>query len=204
MNSEQYLANASPSEREVHDLDNEKTGSWECNLDEIIRAGHERPFTMLLIAELEGYDNCAYRLGGSPRYEDCTMPELSHGLYLLRQYSSTKGVHHFGILDVGNLLGYPMAGDHVVVHLTHPMVRTDRLSATGYWEVLAQINDVEGALARLRQALKYPRYDLVFNNCEHFARYVATGVRESRQVRDILSLAGIVGVVLLANTRRAA
>ncbi|MBL0178925.1 MAG: hypothetical protein IPP98_07355 [Gemmatimonadetes bacterium] len=67
MNGEQYLANASPSKREVHDLDNEKTGSWECQIDEIIRAGNDRPFTMLLLAKLEGYDNCAYCLGNSSR-----------------------------------------------------------------------------------------------------------------------------------------
>lgn len=132
------------------------------------------------------------------------MPELSQGLYLLRQYSSAKGVHHFGILDVGNLLGYQVVRDHVVVHLTHPTVRTDWLSATGQWEVLAQIKDVQGALARLRHALNHPCYDVMFNNCEHFARYVATGVRESRQVKDILTIAGIVGVAVLASTTRAA
>lgn len=67
MNGEQYLVNSSPSKREVHDLDNEKSGAWECQIDEIIRAGNDRPFTMLLMATLEGYDNCAYCLGGSSR-----------------------------------------------------------------------------------------------------------------------------------------
>ena len=67
MNGEQYPANVSPSKREVHDLDNEKTGSWECDIDDIIRAGNDRPFTMLLMARFEGYDNCAYCLGDSTR-----------------------------------------------------------------------------------------------------------------------------------------
>jgi cell division protein FtsB len=35
MNGEQYLANTSPSKKEVHDLDNEKTG---CQIDDIIKA----------------------------------------------------------------------------------------------------------------------------------------------------------------------
>jgi hypothetical protein len=64
MNGEQYLANASPSKREVHDLDQEKSN---CQIDEIIRAGHDRPYTSLSTAKAAGYDNCAYCLGGSTR-----------------------------------------------------------------------------------------------------------------------------------------
>lgn len=64
MNGERYLANASPSKMEVHDLDNEKP---QCQIDAIIRAGHDRPFTTLSAAHAAGYDNCAYCLGGSTR-----------------------------------------------------------------------------------------------------------------------------------------
>lgn len=67
MNGEQYLANASPSKREVHDLDNEKTGSWQCQIDEIIKAGNDRPFTSLQTARGQGYDNCAHCIGSSIR-----------------------------------------------------------------------------------------------------------------------------------------
>jgi hypothetical protein len=49
---------------EVHDLDNEKT---QCQIDEIIAAGHERPYTSLEAAHAAGYDNCAYCIGGSNR-----------------------------------------------------------------------------------------------------------------------------------------
>ena len=41
MNGERYLSNTSPSKREVHDLDNEKVA---CQIDEIIRAGHDKPY----------------------------------------------------------------------------------------------------------------------------------------------------------------
>jgi hypothetical protein len=64
MNGEQYLANTSPSKMEVHDLDNEKS---QCQIDEIIRAGHERPYTTLSAAHAAGFDNCAYCIGGSTR-----------------------------------------------------------------------------------------------------------------------------------------
>jgi hypothetical protein len=45
MNGEQYLGNL--NKMEVHDLDNEKTGHNQCQIDEIIRAGNDRPFTSL-------------------------------------------------------------------------------------------------------------------------------------------------------------
>jgi hypothetical protein len=64
MNGERYLANTSPTKREVHDLDNEKIN---CQIDEIIRAGHDKPYTSLQAAHRDGYDNCAYCLGGSTR-----------------------------------------------------------------------------------------------------------------------------------------
>ena len=60
MNGEQYCANV--NKHEVHDLDNEKTN---CQIDEIIRAGHDRPFTSLSSARAAGYDNCAWCLGSS-------------------------------------------------------------------------------------------------------------------------------------------
>lgn len=41
------LANASPSKREVYDLDSEKTGPNQCQIDEIIGARNDRPFNTL-------------------------------------------------------------------------------------------------------------------------------------------------------------
>lgn len=54
---------------EVHDLDNEQTGANECQINEIIAAGHARTFSpdTLEQAHNEGYDNCAHCLGGSTR-----------------------------------------------------------------------------------------------------------------------------------------
>lgn len=58
----QYCGNK--NEKEVHDLDNEKT---QCQIDEIIQAGHAVPFNYLTDAHNQGYDNCAYCIGGSTR-----------------------------------------------------------------------------------------------------------------------------------------
>lgn len=64
MNGERYHANTSPSKREVHDLDAETTN---CQIDEVIRAGHDRPYTSLTDAHNAGFDNCFYCLRGSLR-----------------------------------------------------------------------------------------------------------------------------------------
>ena len=65
MNGEQYLGNTKKTE--VHDLDREDTSGNGCQIDEIIRAGHDKPFNSLSAAHSAGYDNCAKCLGGSTR-----------------------------------------------------------------------------------------------------------------------------------------
>jgi hypothetical protein len=67
MNGERYLANTSPSKKEVHDLDNEKTGGNQCQINDIIKAGHDKPYNSQAAANAAGYDNCAYCIGGSTR-----------------------------------------------------------------------------------------------------------------------------------------
>ena len=64
MNGERYLANTNTSSKEVHDLDNEKTN---CQIDEIIEAGHDKPYNSLEKAHEGGFDNCHYCIGDSTR-----------------------------------------------------------------------------------------------------------------------------------------
>jgi len=60
MNGEQYLANT--HKMQVHDLDNEKTGKDQCQIDEIIKAGHEQPYTSNTNAKNAGYKDCEHCL----------------------------------------------------------------------------------------------------------------------------------------------
>ena len=62
MNGERQLGNVNTME--VHDLDNENTN---CQIDEVIRAGHDRPFDSLNAAHAAGDDNGHYCIGGSTR-----------------------------------------------------------------------------------------------------------------------------------------
>lgn len=53
--------------KEVHDLDNEKTGKNECQIDEIIAAKNDKPYTSFKTAHDDGYDDCAHCLANSKR-----------------------------------------------------------------------------------------------------------------------------------------
>ena len=127
---------------------------------------------------------------------------LPAGLYLLRQHSPSKGVEHYGILDTGNRLGYGL--QPVVIHQTPPGIRVDWLESTGDWLVLGRVLDEEGATARIRMSLRNPKYDLFGHNCEHFARFVATGRRESHQIQAVVAISGIVTLLILGSRTRAA
>ena len=59
MKGEQYLGNT--DKNEVHDLDNEKTKN-ECQIDEIIAAGNDKPYKTLTAAHNDGYGDCDYCL----------------------------------------------------------------------------------------------------------------------------------------------
>ena len=100
-------------------------------------------------------------------------------------------------MDVGNRLGLPQAnGLHpVVVHQTPPSIKLDWLQDTGGWEVLGKITDEANAISRMKTSLGNPTYDLFGHNCEHFARYVATGKRESTQLQAVGVVAGLVALV---------
>ena len=66
-NGHRFVGNTDKDE--VHDLDNEQIGKNECQINEIIGAGHVKIFNpdTLEQAQKERYDNCAYCIGRSRR-----------------------------------------------------------------------------------------------------------------------------------------
>lgn len=122
------------------------------------------------------------------------------GLYLLRQKSGSKGFDHYGILDVGNRIKHPQVdGRHpVVIHQTPPSVTMTWLQNTGPWSVLGRITDEARAIQRMGAALQDPEYDLFGHNCEHFARFVATGRRQSTQLQAVGIVAGLAAITMAA------
>lgn len=123
---------------------------------------------------------------------------LPNGLYLAKQKSRIKPdlIEHYGIIDIVNILNHPQGNSKmpIVIHQAFPCVRIDWLINTGRWKIVGKVNanDVVNAKKRIQKAIKNPRYNLFGNNCEHFARYVTTGIKESKQLQ------AAVGVVALS------
>lgn len=118
----------------------------------------------------------------------------------MKQKSDAKGVEHYGILDIGNRIGHPnVNGIHpVVIHQTPPSIKVDWLQNTGMWEVLGRITNEGDAKSRMNNAFRKPNYDLFGHNCEHFARYVATGRHESTQLQAVGFVAGLAALAFYA------
>ena len=126
------------------------------------------------------------------------------GLYLLKQSSGSKKVDHSAIMDVGNRSGrFPDSYFRpVVIHQSPPSIRVVWLDEFGDYDEIYRIEDEVGAAKRLNQALENPRYDLLGNNCEHFALYVATGRRQSPQLQGFAIGVGLVALAYAATRAR--
>lgn len=128
--------------------------------------------------------------------------ELTKGLYLVKKPAEKflGLVDHYAVIDVGNSLRlFPKTEKGPVV-----IEKIDGKGiVVGYildnWTIIGKVSDhyLFPASFRLVQALKDPTYDLFGNNCEHFARFIAEGKKESIQVKSFGALALIFGVVLL-------
>ncbi|MBI3754733.1 MAG: lecithin retinol acyltransferase family protein [Deltaproteobacteria bacterium] len=78
----------------------------------------------------------------------------------------------------------------IVIHQALPCIRVDWLSNTGRWIIMGKVvdNSLINAKKRIQQAIKNPKYGLFDNNCEHFARYVTTGIKESKQLQGAVAV----------------
>lgn len=105
-------------------------------------------------------------------------------IYVLREWWNVPGIYEHHGID---------CGDGTVVHYRKPSNTVERTA----WSVFTQgqpirrkdyptayIPDVvvQRALSRLGEQ----EYNLLFNNCEHFATWCKTGVNYSQQVKDFI------------------
>jgi Lecithin retinol acyltransferase len=119
------------------------------------------------------------------------------GIYLLRQKSvKYGGIHHYGFAVTGNYLPYFgfFEGVNKVIHKTNEGVFEENYDPYE-WEILGrmQSNELAVVVKRVQMSLN-DAYDLLSNNCEHFARFVVTGKKESSQIQGAVGW-GILGVV---------
>lgn len=119
------------------------------------------------------------------------------GLYLIQRFAKDKGVIHYAILDQGMRL-FQILPQHPyfparIIHLSPKGFQLEAYDEALGWTIVKKIEDEASAIQRTIEAAKNPDYNLIGNNCEHFARYVADGKRESHQVQ----LVGVLGAIAL-------
>lgn len=144
---------------------------------------------------------------GQPTYASNRIEYIPHnnlrsGLYLVKQSGRKIGLEHYGILDVGNVIGHTkVKGQHpVVIHQTPPRVRIDWLKNTGSWHIVGRVQSkhLKEAIKRVNIALRDKNYDLFLNNCEQFARFIAEGKKYSTQLRAVGVLTALGTITLLS------
>lgn len=127
---------------------------------------------------------------------------LPDGLYLAKQKSRIKPdlIEHYGVIDIGNILNHPQGNKKmpIVIHQALPCIRVDWLINTGCWKIIGKVkdNEITNVKKRIQRAIRNPKYNLFGNNCEHFARYVTTGIKESKQLQATVGIVITLGALL--------
>jgi hypothetical protein len=100
-----------------------------------------------------------------------------HGIFIgdrnVIHYAGGSGLNKKGI-EVTTYLNFMNSGSRRIVQYSQ------RLPA-------------EETVSRAYSRLGEDDYSIIFNNCEHFARYCATGISSSKQVQDVMVDAAYVG-----------
>src|SRR5438445_9059459 len=107
-------------------------------------------------------------------------------MFLLKRPSTYPLIDHYGVLVTGHLVRQfgINSSSPIVIHQTYPIPRVDWAESTGTWDILGQVlpSLVPSAMERVSLAFNDPNYDLFANNCEHFARFIASGQKTSTQL----------------------
>ena len=126
--------------------------------------------------------------------------KYSSGIYLVKTASETAPnlIDHFGVMIVGKylkLLGY---SDEIplIFHLINTGPQVDWLEVFGKPEVLGKVSLTQElpAIKRLRFAFNNLNRWYFSNNCEHFARYITEGYKQSIQLQNAAVLGSLVVV----------
>ena len=107
-------------------------------------------------------------------------------IYVYRNFGQLKGLYkHYGI----------DCGDGSVIHYRKPSETIERTSMATFSQgnpvYVAQYSDGFGyipevVVERAKSRIGERDYNLLFNNCEHFASWCKTGINDSKQVKNYL------------------
>ena len=107
-------------------------------------------------------------------------------IYVYRPFLNLEGVYEHHGID---------CGDGSVIHYRKPSETIERTSLGTFSQnqpIYVQPYEIryipETVIQRAESRLGECRYNLLLNNCEHFATWCVTGVSDSRQIRDFVPM----------------
>ncbi len=111
---------------------------------------------------------------------------LGDQIYVYRELGNLQGVYEHHGID---------CGDDTVIHYRKPSETIERTTLStfsrgnpvykrDYLDGFCFIPDVVATRATKR--LGEQKYNLLFNNCEHFATWCKTGINDSKQIREFI------------------
>ena len=109
-------------------------------------------------------------------------------IYAYREFLTLRGVYEHHGIDCGDgtIIHYRKLEDSARIERTSLAVFTqgNSIYIKQYLEGFCFIAD--DAIRRAESRLGEENYNLLFNNCEHFATWCKTGISDSKQVRDFM------------------
>lgn len=124
------------------------------------------------------------------------------GIYLINTASETAPniIDHFGVMIVGKHLRLLDLSDErpLVFHLINTGLQVDWLEVFGKPKDLGKVSSTQelAAINRLRFASNNLNRWYISNNCEHFARYVTEGYKQSIQLQNATFLGSLAATFL--------
>jgi len=122
---------------------------------------------------------------------------LKNGLYLVKRKSVKMGslIDHYAVLDIGNILelenvdhSFPVIAHNIFPQPVLQYYKDTVNNGVPNWEIVQICKDTSGAKKRFNEALRCGNYNLLFNNCEHFARHIVSKERNSKQLQIFLGI----------------
>jgi hypothetical protein len=107
-------------------------------------------------------------------------------IYVLRPYLQVQGLYEHHGIDCGDgtVIHYRKTNETIsrttFLDFSHGLKVYLREYSKGFCFIADRVLD------RAKSRLGEQNYNLLFNNCEHFATWCKTGISDSKQVRDFL------------------
>ncbi len=107
-------------------------------------------------------------------------------LYVWRQFAKKNEVYQHHAIDVGDgsVIHYRKPSEIIECTSWETFSRGDKVYVRQYPKGFSFMPDV--VIKRAMSRIGENKYNLLFNNCEHFATWCKTGISESKQVIDFL------------------